>query len=85
MQLTTATAEQVTYNPANGMFEALVTLRTESGTYRYPCAFEGPLNMPLSIAAHRLSQQAKQRHTARNDLRARTPLGSDQATIPQAA
>lgn len=85
MQVKTATPEHVHYNPANGSFEALVTLHTDTGTYRYPCAFEGPLNMPLTIAAHRLSQQAKQRHAARDDLRARTPVGSDQATVPRAA
>ncbi|KIN63227.1 hypothetical protein Z946_2091 [Sulfitobacter noctilucicola] len=70
MQIKTVAALDVRYNAGSGMFEALVSLQTDDGIFRYPCMFDGNINVPISIAAHRLTQQAKSRHEARSDLRA---------------
>lgn len=79
MHVTKVTPETIRYNAQDNAFEALVTLETLSGTYRYPCSFQGSIKMPLTTAAHKLSQQAKQRHDQRSGLFART------ATAPEMA
>ncbi len=71
MQVKIATPNTVTYNSATNSFEALVIIHTTSGDFRYPCSIEGSLVMPFSTAAFKLTQQAKQRHLAHDDLRAR--------------
>ncbi|MFK7838289.1 MAG: hypothetical protein AB8B60_18930 [Sulfitobacter sp.] len=70
MHVTTLIANDIQYNPTSGAFEAVVLVRTDTGHYRYPCAHAAALTLPLTTAAFFLTQQAKQRHCARNDLRA---------------
>jgi|GEM_PF-505609 hypothetical protein len=72
MQTTPLSPGAVRYNPQTNAFEALVTIQTLTGTHRYPCSFEGSLKMPLTTAAHKLTQQAKRLHAAKAGLRAHT-------------
>ncbi len=76
------TPETIHFNPASNTFEALVTLTTSDGSYRYPCAVPGPMSMPVQAAAFKLVQQAKKRHATRTDLSACTPCA---AVLPRAA
>ena len=84
MRIKTVTPETISYNPVTNTFEALVDVQTTYGDYRYPCAIEGALIMPLTTAAFKLTQQAKQRHEARDDLRAGR-VEQMQATIQPAS
>lgn len=84
MRIKTVTPEAISYNPVTNAFEALVDVQTTRGDYRYPCAIEGALIMPLTAAAFKLTQQAKQRHEARDDLRAGR-VEQMQATVPSAS
>ncbi|KIN75181.1 hypothetical protein Z945_9 [Sulfitobacter noctilucae] len=68
MQIKPISPEQITFNPATEMFEALVTVKTAQGTFRYPCAVAGTITTPPMSAAFKLVQQAKQRHRDGNDL-----------------
>lgn len=53
----------VIYNAANQSFEALVSVHDASGTSRYACAIDAPIDMEFEIAATGLSTQALRRHT----------------------
>lgn len=75
--------QSIQYNAATNMFEALVTLITANGQFRYPCAVEGSLYLPPSAAAFELTQQAKSRHVTRTDLHACTQ--TKQATLTDPA
>ncbi len=52
----------VTYNAARARFEALVTLKDDSGRYTYDCDIEAPLNTPAPIVATALVHKARKRH-----------------------
>lgn len=82
MQIKPVTPDTIHYNPVSNTFEAVVTLNTADGNYRYPCTVSGPITMPLQAAAFKLVQQAKQRHMTRGDLCAHTTCATD---LPQAA
>lgn len=86
MQTTQVTPSAVRYNPMTNCFEAVVVIEAVTGTYRYPCSFEGSLKMPLTTAAHKLTQQAKRQHMNKSGLHARcdaapamgAPVGPEQ-------
>ncbi len=73
MQIKTVLSDDVHYNPTTNMFEALVTLETDAGQFRYPCAVDGSIMTPPCGAMFKLTQQAKHRHAERQDLSALTP------------
>lgn len=91
MQIKTNIPKDIRFDPISGTFQALVTLITDSGAYRYPCSCDGHIDMPLPLAALKLTQQAKARHAANDDLRSfqraggQTNLWSEQAPLPRAA
>ena len=62
MQTVPLQLNDVIYNAANQSFEALVTVHDASGTSRYACAIDAPINMEFEIAAAGLSTQALRRH-----------------------
>ncbi|MEM6372066.1 MAG: orotidine 5-phosphate decarboxylase [Pseudomonadota bacterium] len=52
----------VIYNAATQSFEALVRVHDATGTRRYACAIDAPIDMPFKEAARGLSRQALRRH-----------------------
>ena len=89
MQVQTLKPDQVAFNPTTGTFTALVVLREDGRFYRYPCDFAAPMTMPPAIAAHRLTQMAKQQHAQQGSLRSMAPdpdkTGPDQLNLPRVA
>ena len=85
MQIKPIKPEQITFNPATEHFEALITVKTTQGTYRYPCAVPGAITTPPAGATFKLVQQAKQRHQDRGDLCASVLLAASPAQSEHAA
>lgn len=78
----------IQYNSVTNTFDALVTLFTSEGEYRYPCAVEGAITMPPAAAAFKLTRQAKQRHASQHGLRAEImpmPVSMTPEVLSQAA
>ena len=72
MQIKAVDQNNIRFNPATNEFEANVVLKTAAGAFHYPCAVAGPMMMPMAMAAFKLTQQAKQRHAAGDDLHTRS-------------
>lgn len=78
--------DAITYNPVANTFEALVEIQTDTTVTTYPCRVEAGLTTPMATVAFKLSQQAKKRHRAQDDLRAiralraQAPLHAQQHT-----
>ena len=87
MLIKTPSEDTITYNPATNAFEALVTIHTQGTATSYPCAIDGHLTMPLATAAFKLTQQAKQRHKAQDDLHTKHlgPFDAAPLGLPHAA
>lgn len=62
MQTLPLQINDVAYNAASQSFEALVTVHDASGTRRYACAIDAPIEMEFEDAALGLSTQAMRRH-----------------------
>lgn len=62
MQTIPLQLNDVIYNAANQTFEALVAVHDASGTRRYACAIDAPIDMEFEIAAAGLTTQALRRH-----------------------
>ena len=48
----------ITYNPTVGAFQARVDIRTQNGSFRYPCEVPGPLNMDPEAVRQQLRNHA---------------------------
>lgn len=74
----TVSTDIIRYNPIQGTFEALVTLRSESDEIRYPCSIAAPVTMQPRIAARALEQQARHRHSTKLGLKSQCmPMALD--------
>lgn len=74
MQIKTIDPDKVRYNPATSQFEALVTISSQAGITRYPCAVAGTIKTPPAGIIFKLVQQAKARHRRQTGLCARTAI-----------
>lgn len=55
--------QNVTYNAATRAFEARVSITDGGDIFTYPCALRAPLDMDTTLAARRLVELARRRHT----------------------
>ena len=83
MQTSPIQLTDVIYNAANQSFEACVTVYSESGARKYPCAIEAPISMSFEDAAKGLHTQALRRHAKRSGLHSQMRRFAPQQRAPQ--
>ena len=59
--MTTATLGKIRYNAGSAAYEALVDIRDDQTTRRYPCSVEAPLNAPMAGIKQALLDDAEDR------------------------
>ena len=73
---------QITYNPADESFEALVTFHGETGTRRVPASFRAPLTAEFDTVSRGLLIAAKARLNRPGQMKSRIEKAPAQAPIP---
>ena len=51
--------KDIWYNPANSAFEGRIDIQRGDQSFRYPCAVEGPIDMPHAELRRQMESQAK--------------------------